>query len=189
MGITRHTFNLIEKHIKPGIKMLELGDQNIYFGDDYGKYAKPMFQKMGVDHISIDLGTQIGGAVEADLSKPIDRPWENYFDVITNAGTSEHVSSLYECFKSVHKFCKVGGVMIHENPKTGSWPGHGYHYMTEAFYREFSKLMNYELLEAGEHPAMGNIKDGWNIYSVLRKKEDKEFISEKEFNKLDFRKS
>lgn len=192
MGITKFSYDTLKKHngIVAGIKMLELGDQNIYFGNNYGDYAKPFFKEKGIEHVSIDLGTQIGGAIEADLSKPIDKPeWVNYFDVITNFGTSEHVSNLYECFASIHKFCKTGGIMFHENPKTGSWLGHGFHYMTKEFYKGLAALCKYEIIELGQHSAMGNTTDGWNIYSVLRKTEDSEFITEKEFNQLDFKKS
>ena len=47
--------------------------------------------------------------------------------------------------------------------------------------------MNYQLLEVGEHAAMGNVTDGWNVYCVLRKNEDTKFISKKDFYSLDFR--
>lgn len=76
--------------------------------------------------------------------------------------------------------------MIHENPKTGNWPGHGAHYFTREFYYGLRDLMGYELIESGQHPAMGNDTDGWNIYAVLRKTENKEFITEAEFNTLKF---
>jgi len=43
--------------------------------------------------------------------------------------------------------------------------------------------MNYNILDIGEHPAMSNTKDGWNIYCVMRKNEV-DFLSKEEFNKL-----
>ena len=193
MGITQFTYDTFKKHgaLNRNVRMLELGDQNIYFGDNYGKYAKEYFILLGIkEHISVDLGAHEGGAIEHDLSKPIERPeWINYFDVVTNVGTSEHVSNLYECFKNVHKFCKPNGLMFHENPQTESWKGHGFHYMTQAFYIDLAALCGYEILDIGQHAAMGNTTDGWNIYCILKKLSDNEFITEKQFNQLDFRKS
>ena len=74
--------------------------------------------------------------------------------------------------------------MIHENPLTGNWPGHGYHYFTEKFWKEFAKMCDYELLENTIEAAMGNVTDGWNSCSVLRKVNDREFITEQWFDKL-----
>lgn len=192
MGITGFSFSLLEKHgaTKAGLKMLELGDQNIYFGPEYGKFAKPLFIKLGLEHTSLDLSSHEGGAVEFDLSKPSEnKDLKNKFDVVTNFGTSEHISSLYNCLKNIHEFCKKGGLIFHENPKTGNWPGHGFHYFTEKFYLELADKMEYKILEIGEHPAMGNQIDGWNIFCVLQKSKSTKFISEEEFNLFDFRKS
>jgi hypothetical protein len=190
MGITQHSYDLLLRYraTQPGLKMLELGDQNLYFSPYYGEYAKKHFIEAGIEHISVDIQAFEGGSVKMDLSKPFNKPeWVNYFDVVTDFGTSEHVSgSLYHCFKNIHECSKFGGLMIHENPKTGNWPGHGAHYFTREFYYGLRDSMGYELLESGQHPAMGNETDGWNIWAVLRKTEDKEFISEKEFNKLKF---
>ena len=73
-----------------------------------------------------------------------------------------------------------------ENPKTGNWEGHGNHYMTMDFYKQLEGLVDMEIKELGEHPAMGNKKDGWNVYCVFTKKGG-EFCSEKKFAKLDYR--
>lgn len=192
MGITGFSYNLLKKHgaLKADLSMLELGDQNLYFEPRYLEFAKPHFEHLGIKHVSVDLGTQVGGAIEADLSKSIAHLGLGEFDVITNFGTSEHVGvSLYHCFKNVHEHCKVNGLMIHENPKTGNWPGHGAHYMTKDFYTGLAERCGYSILELDEHPAMGNITDGWNVYCVLKRNTYDAFISEEDFNKLDFRKS
>lgn len=194
MGITKFSYDTLVKHgaIKEGLKMLELGDQNLYFNPLYGQYAKPHFQSLGLEHVSFDFGAHEGGALSYDLSKPIEEPkYEKYFDVVTNFGTSEHVSKLYYCLKNVHEFCKGGGLMFHENPKTGNWKFHGHHFFTQEFYKGLADLCDYTILDLGEHPAMGNSIDGWNVYCVLEKKggkgKKKLFPTEEEFNKLDFR--
>lgn len=193
MGLTKHSFDLMNKHcnLTTGT-MLELGDQIIYWGNDYGTYSTPWFQKNfpSLEHICIDIKPE-KYAVAKDLRVSLGM---GEFDYVTNFGTTEHVAQgkeggLYEAYKNVHEACKVGGVMIHENPKTGNWPGHGDHYMTKDFYTKFALITGYEILELGEHAAMGNSIDGWNIYCVLRKVNDTGFCTKAAFNLLDFRTS
>lgn len=186
MGLTKHSYDLMMRYAKKGDSILELGNQTIYFGDDYGKPAKPMFEKMGFKHLSIDMNGE-DGAKKSDLSVQSDFTGgftRNKFDIVTDFGTSEHIEeSFYNCWWNKHTNCKTGGYIISENPKTGNWKGHGHHYLTEDFYRKLADIQGYEIMELGEHPAMSNTTDGWNIYCVLKKLTDK-FITEKQFNKL-----
>lgn len=177
MGITKHTFDLITKYTRQGDSMLELGSQNIYFGNNYGKFAKVIFESMDIKHTSVDLNGE-GDCIVKDLTKPLEL---GEFDIVTNAGTSEHTNDLYACYKNMWDSCKEGGYIVSENPKTENWPGHGNYYLTVDFYMGISG----DLKEVGEHPAMGNHTDGWNVYGVIQKKG--KFMSRKEFEKLDYR--
>jgi hypothetical protein len=190
MGLTKHTYDLITKHCDMTGSMLELGDQIIYFGASYGEYSTPYFKKFypKLQHTCIDIKPE-AYAVEKDLREPLEM---GQFDSITNAGTTEHVSTkkgFYKAFKHIHESCKVGGVMVHENPKTGNWGGHGEHYVTQGFFVDLAHDMGYEIESIGEHPAMGNTTDGWNVYCVLKKTKDNKFVSENKFNTYDFRTS
>jgi len=181
MGLTRHSYDLLKKHTNP-CNLLELGNQTVYFGNTYGSIAKALLTKEGYDHTSIDINGR-DGALPMDLGTPLAiEP----FDVVTDFGTSEHVVSYYNVWLNKYKACRVGGLIISENPKTGNWSGHGHHYLTEKFYTELAKKSGMEILELGEHPAMGNTTNGWNVYCVLRKVAGS-FISKEAFNKLDFR--
>lgn len=138
------------------------------------------------------------------------------YDLVTDFGTSEHVVQMksitkvgfhdgyinsiypdgienidlgfYNCWLNKHNLLNEGGLMVNVNPKTGHWPGHGYNYYTEDFYKEFSKISGYEIVKLFEHAAMGNTIDGVNIVCVLRKISSV-FPSFKEFQKLDYKKS
>lgn len=190
MGITKMSLDRLKNHqvLDKGSKMLELGAQNVYDSENYGKIAKDIFEGMGIVHTSIDIKAH-QGAIEADLREPLTFT-KAKFDIVTDFGTTEHVEgNLYEAFKNIHNFCRKGGVMVHENPKTKNWPEHGFNYYTKEFYVELAKLANYEIMELTEEPAMGNTVDGWNVCAVLRKTEANKFIEEAEFNKLDFRTS
>jgi SAM-dependent methyltransferase len=187
MGITSFSAELINKHF-PGGRVCELGAQNLYIKESPAgwPYAHELYESLGAElYNCIDLNGE-NKAIIQDLSKPLDLEDSYVFDFVTNFGTSEHVSCLYNCFKNIHNLCVENGIIICENPKTGNWPGHGFHYMTEAFYIDLAAACGYEILEIGEHPAVGNVTDGWNIYCVMKKGKGK-FMSKAKFEKLDYR--
>ena len=200
MGITNDSLNRLNRfgllNPEKPYKMLELGCQNIYgdaFGTSYGSIAKDFFKGLNIEHTSWDIcGCQ--GSEIVDLRLDINVAENGQFDVITNFGTTEHIENteiggFYEGMKNIHNLCKIGGYMIHENPKTGNWIGHGVNYVTEDFYRSLANDMGYQILELTEHFAMGNITDGCNICSVLVKVEDKPFVTKEIFETYDVRKS
>lgn len=182
MGITAQSLNRINKYLQPGNNILIIGCQNLYDTANYGKVAQNYFRELGYKVTSMDiLGCQ--GSEKLDLRE--DLKFEPVYDVVNDCGSKEHVDgSLYWPFRNMHEACKVGGVMIHENPKTQNWPLHGHHYFTEEFYLSLSLLCKYDLLECTEEVAMGNTVDGRNVCSVLRKRIDEPFISEEVFNQI-----
>jgi hypothetical protein len=204
MGITSFSIELIERNKGNAKTVIELGAQNLYNQPMLpAPYANEWYESQGIEYACIDVSKE-NNCIEIDLSKPytgtdfcrFDREDETIesFDLVTDFGTSEHVGNdgvhdpeaFYNCWKIKHDLLKEGGVMINENPKTGNWPGHGFNYVTSAFYLELAQLCGYAVLEIGEHPAMGNITDGWNVYCVLRKSSNADFISFEDFKTLPF---
>lgn len=190
MGLTQHSIELIKPFIKEGDAVIELGAQNLYGEYNYGAYASEWYLNLAktANYMSIDLNGE-NGALQKDLSQPMEVKAQ--WNVVTDFGTSEHVGhspldwkAIYNCWKTKHNLCLTGGYIISENPKTGNWPGHGFNYYTQDFYKELAEAMGYELKEIGEHAAMGNTTDGWNVYAVLRKVEDKPFMPLSQFKKL-----
>lgn len=182
MGITQLSLNRINKYIHPDDNILILGCQNMYNTEDYGQTADFFFGMQGYPVRVLDIcGCQ--GSEIADLRE--DLKLDPDYSLILQHGTIEHCEckSLYQVFKNIHEACQVNGTMIHENPKTGNWPGHGFHYFTAEFYVQLSDAMGY-CLTVEEEPAMGNTTDGWNVCAVLIKREEFPFMTEAKFNKI-----
>lgn len=149
---------------------------------------------------SVDIaGTN--GSVVANLSQPLDirlAPGGGYvagnpedggprgvrFDAATDFGTSEHVADLHQCMKTVTAHLKPGGLFFSVVPEVGSWPGHGYWYRTPEFFRGFCELAGYALVDQLRAPAMGNTKDGWNVWACMRRMSDRPFPTSAEFYQL-----
>lgn len=177
--------------------MLELGNQFLYvWSKPFPWYedrflnntptipvAKPFFEGMGFTHTSVDINGK-DGALPLDLSTPVTIGDGSTFDYITDFGTSEHVSSLWQCLENLHRHARVGTQFFHVNPLTGNWPGHGFWYRDEEFYEAYAKLTGYELLELKRDFACGNSTDGWNIWARLKKVQDTEFPSAFKFTAL-----
>lgn len=165
----------------------DLGAQNLYTDEiirtnpDKYPYASEWYKSKGIEYMSIDLNGE-NGSKKWDLDKWMTTkkmPELPKFDMVVDAGTSEHCHNYFQVLVNTHNLCKVGGIIIHENPETGSWPGHGNNYITEEFYRQFCQVTEYDLLHLERWPAMGNNKDGWNIIAVMQKRKE-EFITKEQ---------
>jgi hypothetical protein len=187
MGTTSKTLSVIEPLIRElNIKSVcDLGAQNLYTDEiirtnpDKYPYASEWYIARGIEYLSIDLNGE-NESKKWDLDKPIRTKLT--FDMVNDFGTSEHCHNYFQVLKNIHKLCKVGGIIVHENPEIGSWPGHGNNYVTEEFYHQFCAVTEYSLLQIERWPAMGNNKDGWNIIAVMQKRKE-EFITEDQLPK------
>lgn len=186
MGITQLSMDRLKRHgcLIPGIRMGELGAQNMYDSNHYGAIAKDVFVRMGIDHRSFDI-TPHQGAEFMDLRDAVSDGLIGAFQVVTDFGTTEHVDGdYYQALKNIHDMTERGGLMIRENPKTGHWPGHGCNYVDKDFYVGLAELCRYEVVELVEEFAMGNYVDGGNVCAVLRKRDDGPFATRKQFEGL-----
>lgn len=124
-----------------GNSMLELGNKKKAGGEGETFTYKAVFQSLGFRHVSIDTNG-LDGALNKDLRKPLSL---GTFDMVTNIGTSEHVSEDHwdgqvECWRNIIGAMHVGSVLISVGPKEGSWVNHGTWYAQEPFYEEMARL-------------------------------------------------
>ena len=160
MGLSSSLLKFIETSIEDAygreknLCMLELGDQCINDIAILGKTGKSYFENRGFKHVSVDLNG-LHGSVVRDLTKPEQfKDWHGEWDILTNAGTTEHVEtfeSQYECFNIIHDCIKVGGIAIHLNPDVyehdmhGSWKNHCNYYYSNSFFEMLANECGYEL--------------------------------------------
>jgi len=127
--------------------MLELGNKK----NPDGVY-KDYFESLGIRHVSIDWNGE-NGALKLDLRTPI-KPQVGTFDMVTNIGTTEHVSNQTAVWENIHNCCHVGGAIVSVTPRPGDWWWHGEWYPTGEFFREFARLNGYRVdllgIERGE---------------------------------------
>ena len=181
------TVNIAWSILGKEIKICELGDQRMKWHKDL--IAKTFFLNNGAkEHISIDLNGR-NGALKIDLGKDvlIDKPeWKDHFDLVTNYGTAEHVQDgIYECYKNIHNFCKVEGIMINDGPPDTCCPWHSpYHYKSN-FFPELARLCGYKTILLDKRVCKGRRGaspcDSTLVVAVFQKINDSEFITKEQF--------
>lgn len=117
--------------------MLELGNKQT------GPYSyKAFFEAAGLSHVSIDWNGR-DGALPLDLNAPIDI--DGPFDMVTNIGTTEHVTNQAAVWENVDRLIDLGGVLVSTTPLPGDWSWHGFHYPSESFFFSFAELNGYSV--------------------------------------------
>lgn len=153
-----------------GGSMLELGNKR-----KGGLIYKDAFRALGFRHVSVDLNGQ-DGALPMDLRQPLRL---GTFDMVTNIGTSEHVSpddwaGQVACWRNIVEATHVGSVLVSITPAPGSYLRHGTWYPTEAFFRELAVLNEFavERLYVAPH---GVDRAQQLVYARLRRALDRPF--------------
>jgi hypothetical protein len=88
--------------------------------------------------------------------------YQEYYDVVVNFGTTEHIFNQWNSFKVIHDALKVGGVVYHQLPASG-YLDHGYYCYTPLFFEELAKANVYEAVEMFFTPAGENFVGGMGI--------------------------
>jgi hypothetical protein len=149
--------------------MLELGNKRK--GD---MVYKRVFEGLGFRHVSVDINGK-DGALSLDLRKPLGL---GTFDMVTNIGTTEHVSEndfkgQAACWRNILKAMHVGSVLVSITPRPGAkrWLRHGRWYPEPEFFCELAALngLETERLYIDEHL----------VYARLVRTEDVPFVMPK----------
>lgn len=173
-----NTHNEFLKHAKAGMKILELGDQLMDIGPDTQFMRSDEYYrwKHQYDITSVDIHGN-NRVLKKDLSKPVDIGFQA--DLVTDFGTIEHVKDLYNALLNCHNFCKVGGIMIHSNPKEGTYEGHGHHFFTVSFWQQLAKVAGYEVISIYEQHPYSDANADVEVVAVLKKVKE-EFVTAKQ---------
>ena len=109
MGLVTSYLRFIESSIEQvfggtvsGLRMLELGDQVILDPNIAEETGKAYFTNRGLEHVSVDING-LHGAIVRDLTRPEQfQDWHGSYDVLTNAGTTEHVEPIESQYFQPH---------------------------------------------------------------------------------------
>jgi SAM-dependent methyltransferase len=108
---------------------------------DNAPLAQPFWQALGFDHTSIDIA---GGVIRLDLNNDrVPEKLRGAFDLVINAGTTEHLANQENAFRVIHDLTRPGGLMYHEVPG-GSCTDHGFVAYQPKFFHRLLQQNDYQ---------------------------------------------
>ena len=170
--ITPDGYRILNQYIKPGMHIIELGDQFAdWSGQVHGFRADEVLEALhGVKVVSIDIHGK-NRALPYDLNVFPCEEHGLFADIVTDFGTMEHTDDIYNCLKNVWNWCTRLkphiGISIHANPDK-SYDRHGNYYFTPAFWETYCKINGAELLHIETTPVYRKDNPHHELYAVVQ---------------------
>jgi len=108
--------------------------------------SRLFYELLGINQYScVDLNKYYG-ALPLDLNYPFeDKSHYGKYDLVTDYGTNEHAFNAPEAYRTMHKLCKPGGLLICAQMV---FKGNGYYMFDASFYEGLAAANNYSILYA-----------------------------------------
>ena len=108
--------------------------------------SQPFWESLGLSYNAVEYGGH-RGVTSLDLNQDnVPYRLRSSFDLVVNAGTTEHVVNQDNAFRVIHDLAKVGGVMMHEVP-AGGMLTHGVVSYNAQFFWLLCRDNNYEVID------------------------------------------
>jgi SAM-dependent methyltransferase len=112
---------------------------------DQASASQAFWEALGFEYRSIDFGGH-RHAYALDLNKDsVPEEWRNRFDLVVNAGTTEHVANQDNAFRVIHDLAAPGGLMLHDVPAAGM-PIHGLVTYSMKFFWHLCRENQYKVI-------------------------------------------
>lgn len=107
-----------------------------------------LFSSLGFNKIdSLDYSDFEQCKITHDLNKDVPAELHNKYDLIFDAGTSEHVFNLPKVLENYHKMLKVGGRLIHALPSSNH-VDHGFYMFSPTLFWDYYSANNWDIKDA-----------------------------------------
>jgi len=115
-----------------------------YFPGQPRMSARAFYQLLGIEkYNSVDINGE-HGAIRHDLNLPFeDSTRFGQYDLVTDYGSNEHVFNIVEPYRTMHRLCKPGGVLVNSQCVVG---GNGYYNFDPSFFEGMAAANGYRIL-------------------------------------------
>jgi SAM-dependent methyltransferase len=115
---------------------------------DAAPSSRAFWESLGFSYSAVEYGGH-RDSIALDLNRD-DVPYDlaSSFDLVVNAGTTEHVANQDNAFRIIHDLVAPGGLMIHDVP-AGGMLTHGMLGYNLQFFFVLCRDNNYEVLDLG----------------------------------------
>jgi hypothetical protein len=121
--------------------------------------SQPFWESLGFSYNAVEYSGH-RGVTSLDLNRDrVPYRLRSSFDLVINAGTTEHVVNQDNAFRVMHDLARVGGVMMHEVP-AGGMLTHGVFSYNPQFFWLLCRDNGYEVIDLTvSHPGDAPISD------------------------------
>jgi hypothetical protein len=162
-------------------KLKAVKPKNIYYstGDTVKKinneskrfiHAKTFFEFLGIpekEYFDIDKFDFDKPKILQDLEKPISKKYHNFFRLIIDGGTLEHIFDIKSLMTNLVKATKISGYIIHFVP-ANNFLNHGFYQPSPTFFYDFYEANGFEIVEA----YLVELRAGFHRYYYYDHKKD-----------------
>ncbi len=109
--------------------------------------ARDVFVAANFDYLCCDVDRRPGTVYVDFNTLQFDRSLYGKFDLVMNAGTTEHLPNPVAALFLMHQLCRPGGMLFNEVPMAG-WFNHGLNNLTPKFWHTLRWMNSYDVLSA-----------------------------------------
>lgn len=113
-------------------------------------HASSFFELLGINskyYYDIDKFDFDKPKIIHDLQKPISKNFHNFFNLIIDVGTIEHIFDIKSVLFNIAKITKIGGYVLHLSP-THNFINHGFYQLSPTFFYDFYTQNGFRVIEA-----------------------------------------
>jgi hypothetical protein len=113
-------------------------------------HAKTLFEFLGIpekDYYDIDKFDFDKPKITHDLQYPIDAKFHNFFNLIIDSGTLEHIFDVRSVMENIVRITKVGGYVLQFIPAQNML-NHGFYQFCPTFFHDFYVSNGFEIAES-----------------------------------------
>jgi len=191
VGSLVHLSQILRTTQTAGKHVFDLGSQDVTIFDDAGaQYLRRFVEEFGGDPNSLNakLKTSFPAVISAaqifsaagfayhccDVDKrpgtayvdfntlAFDQSLYGQFDLVLNAGTTEHLPNPLAAFFLMHYLCRKDGLLYNEVPLSG-WFNHGFNNLTPKFWHTLRWMNSYKVISAVIKPFNSDQADEGNF--------------------------
>jgi len=113
-------------------------------------HAKTFFEFLGIpkdQYYDIDKFDFDQPAIVADLQDPIEERFHDFFNLIIDGATVEHIFDVKAVLSNLVRMTKVGGYVLHLSPAQ-NYLNHGFYQFSPTLFYDFYTANGFEIVEA-----------------------------------------
>jgi hypothetical protein len=113
-------------------------------------HAKTFFNLIGIkdkDYYDVDKFIFDKPKILHDLEKPLNKKYNNFFNLIIDSGTIEHIFDIKSVMSNIVNITKVGGYVLEIIP-TNNFLNHGFYQINPTFFYDFYIANGFKIIES-----------------------------------------